>query len=121
MIAQPSRFYSNRGYNLLEMVICLVVVGILSGGALTLYRNYNSLTVKAEIESGLNTLASAQQQYLSRNRTENPTNLSTAKLRPYLPNQAWPPGLSKPGLGTQIGTYPPTASYNGKTYTATDY
>lgn len=106
----------NAGHTLLELVVVLVVVGILGGASLALYRNYSGVADRVKIMSGLDVITAGQQAFVQRNPTLSYNSITTSNILSYLPNSQIPTELA--GCTLTVNVRPATAVKNGITYTA---
>lgn len=110
---------SSKAFTLTEVMLVVgLLVGML-GLSFWGFQGWIHYQQGMRIEAGLNLVATAQMRYLRDNPTRTYEELNMALLSPYFPmgqQPIWPDGTV-----TSVTTFPPTATYGGRTWSAKQY
>jgi len=97
-----SKWNTEEGYTLVEMMIVVAILGIISAVAIPAYRGYVATGKEAEGKAGLSNIALLEEQYFAANRTY-ATTLATIGYTPENPtNYTWKVVAGGSGIATSF-------------------
>ncbi len=82
------RFKKEKGFNLVELIVVVVIIGILVAIAVPVYKHMTTKANRASVEANLRTIDSAIVQYRAANKGSVPA--AQGDISTYL--QEWPTG-----------------------------